>query len=102
MAGQLARIIAREKGIKVGKQYKIVPINGRSRVVTVKEIGTAFHSDFSAISVLCHVENKNGEIKSEWVYTTHNEFVPVKDLRRRSSGRRADERCLQRYAGDSL
>ena len=74
LSAQLGLVIAKEKGIEVGKSYKVIPIPGRAYKAVVKEIGDA-HSDGENISVLCYLESKrSNRFGSEWVHTNGADF----------------------------
>lgn len=90
LSKRLAAIIARERGIVVGKRYRVMPRPGNAFTVTVKSIGNVMPYQAKTggitvgelyISVLVYCERKNGHdvFRSEWLDTNRYEFYPVKD-----------------------
>lgn len=77
LSRQLGLVIAKEKGIEVGKSYRVIPLPGRAYKVVVKEIGPA-HTDGENISVFCYLESKrSSRFGAEWIYTSRAEFMPL-------------------------
>jgi hypothetical protein len=83
LSKQLVKIIAKEKGIVVGREYYVLPTPGRRFRATVLDIGRYWTretaKDGENISVLVKFWNSRGAFKSQWMYTSHNEFemIPV-------------------------
>lgn len=76
---QLAKAIAKEKGIVIGRHYYILSLNGGKRKFSAEAIAIdRYWREQEAgkeISVLVKFYNRNGAFKTEWLTTANNEFT---------------------------
>jgi septal ring factor EnvC (AmiA/AmiB activator) len=70
----LAQVLAKEKGIEVGKQYRVIGENRRARIVEVKSIESTYRGN---VSIKCYRIVKGEKAGVERFDTWHQEFIPM-------------------------
>jgi hypothetical protein len=79
---RIAEVIAKQRGLVIGKFYYVLPTNGqkpRKYRAEIVAFDRHWHEREAAkhISVLVKYYNRNGAFKTEWVTTEKNEFTPI-------------------------